>query len=60
MKKLLRSIFAVMLTVSLAGCSSLSQLTGDPLITNKDEIIEESQNDKVEVFEPTQEETKRC
>lgn len=58
MKKLLRSIFAVMLTVSLAGCSSLSQLTGDPLITNKDEIIEESQNDKVEVFEPTQEETK--
>ena len=58
MKKLLRSIFTVMLTVSLAGCSSLSQLTGDPLITNKEEIIEESQNETVDVFEQPQEETK--
>ena len=57
MKKLLHSILAVMLTVSLTGCSSLSQLTGDPLITNKEEIIEENNNEKVEVFEQ-QEETK--
>ena len=58
MKKLIRSILAVMLTVSLAGCSSLSELTKDPLIANKEEIIEESKNDTVDVFEPTQEETK--
>lgn len=57
MKKLFHSILAVLLTVSLSGCSSLSQLTGDPLITNKEEIIEETNNDKVDVFEQPQEET---
>ena len=57
MKKLIHSILAILLTASLTACSSVSQLTSDPLISNKEEIVEETEQEEVEVFEPVIEET---